>query len=89
VGVNVKDGVKDGMSVKVDEAVKVADGVNVVVDVGVGVSVAVPVITNGVKLIVGVGTVPVGVVEGVQVSVTVAINWEGLGASPMAIKPRQ
>ncbi len=76
----VKEGVRDGICVKVAEAVKVAEdvkvaeGVKVVVVVGVCVSVVVPVITKGVKLMVGVGTVPVGVIEGVQVSVAVAVN---------------
>ncbi len=73
-GVNVTDGVQEGVSEGVNDAVQVADGVNVIVAVGVGVFVVVPVMTNGVKLIVGVGTVPVGVIDGVQVSVTVAVN---------------
>ena len=41
-------------------------GVNVVVEVGVGEFVTVPVITNGVRLIVGLGSVLVAVMVGVR-----------------------
>jgi hypothetical protein len=93
VGVNVKDGVHEGVKVAVGvnvrEGVSVAVGVKVAVEVAVGVLLAVPVITSGVKLTVEVGTVPVGVVEGVQVEVIVGVSCKGLGASPTATKPRQ
>lgn len=75
--------------VKVWEGVNVAVGVNVVVGVGVEVLVTVPVMTSGVTLMVGDGIVPVGVTEGVQVSVAVGVNCNGLGANDNAIKPRQ
>jgi len=44
---------------------------------------------SGVKLKVGVGTVPVGVMVGVYVSVTVGVSWDPEGASASAIQPMQ
>jgi hypothetical protein len=93
VGVNVREGVRERVSVAdgviVKEGVSVKVGVNVVVGVGVGVLVTVPVMTNGVALMVGLGSVPVRVMEGVRDGVTVRVNCSGLGRSDTATKPRQ
>jgi len=86
-GVNVIDGVKVAEAVR--DGVKVGVGVYVAVGVGVGEFVIVPVTIRGVRLKVGVGTVPVMVTVGVYVSVTVGVNWVGLGASARAIQPMQ
>jgi len=59
------------------------------VEVGVGVLVTVPVMTNGVRLMVGLAIVLVGVMVGVQVTVAVVVNCEGVGLSEIAMKPRQ
>jgi hypothetical protein len=91
VAVNVGEGVSEAVNVadgvEVSEGVTV--GVGVVVGVGVGVFVTVPVMTNGVRLRVGLGTVPVGVMEGVRDWVAVWVNCRGFGRSDKAIKPRQ
>jgi len=55
----------------------------------VGEFVTVPVMTIGVKLMVGLAIVLVGVIVGVPVTVAVAVNCEGFGRSDTAIKPRQ
>jgi len=80
-GVNVIDGVKDGVSVNVfvgggrkTVAVNVEVGVSVEVDVGVGVFVMVCVTINGVSLMVGVTRVLDGVMVGVHVSVGVSVS---------------
>jgi hypothetical protein len=87
VGGSVSEGVREDVCVA--DGVKVNEGVSVNVGVGVGVLVTVPVITKGVMLMVGLGSVLVGVIVGVRDWVAVRVNCSGFGRSDKATKPRQ